>query len=47
MQPTQQEIKDQIKALQKESTRIYQSNYYFSKTKEKRRKQSEKNRTNT
>ena len=45
--PTQQEIKDQIKALQRESTRIYQREYYFRVTKEKRRKQSEKNRTNT
>jgi len=47
MQPTQQEIKDQIKALQRESTRLYQKNYYDTVTKQKRREQSIRNRTNT
>jgi hypothetical protein len=42
MQPTQQEIKEQIKALQRESTRIYQHSYYINVTKQKRREQREK-----
>jgi len=46
MQPTKQEIKDQIKALQRESTRLYQKNYYETVTKQKRREQSYRNKNN-
>jgi hypothetical protein len=46
MQPIQQEIKDQIKALQRESTRLYQKNYYETVTKQKRREQSRINKLN-
>ena len=46
MHPNQQEIKDQIKALQRESTRLYQREYYFRVTKQKRREQSFRNKNN-